>query len=448
MLFDALLHKLEGDLRANCDAALASARAQLEGGLADLARERAKEFADVNEERAKGLAEVAKERADLHREIAAMQKQQEAQQGRVVLDIGGYRYQTSVQTLRRVPGTFFDAYISGRYTMDRSEDDSIFIDRDGKHFGQVMEYLRDGVVSVAERDASQLDVGELRWLKREFGFYCIELSADPHEVAFAVGGTRSSGKDVSTVECYNVVSGMWVEVAPMATARSQFGLCQLSDGALFATGGYSSDDVVLASVERYDPDLDTWSVAPPLPRPRYAHCACAVGDALYVLGGIEIDEEGEEHTVNSVLKFDSRTQTWSEVAPMPAERDNAGACVLGSNIHIFGGRNDDMGKTSTTYRFSTETNEWATLAPMPNALSRGRSHLRAGRIGKQHSLHHLSPSLRSCGKYVGLGGTHVHRAWYMWGLCAGWEYLRSRWLRWRGQAVLNGALLGGLGQLV
>jgi N-acetylneuraminic acid mutarotase len=88
-----------------------------------------------------------------------------------------------------------------------------------------------------------------------------------------------------------------------------------------------------------------------------------VGDALYVLGGIE------ERTVNSVLKFDSRRQTWSEVAPMPAERHNAGACVLGSDIYIFGGRNDAMEKTSTTYRFSTETNEWATLAPMPNAMS-------------------------------------------------------------------------------
>jgi N-acetylneuraminic acid mutarotase len=146
-------------------------------------------------------------------------------------------------------------------------------------------------------------------------------------------------------------------------------MCKLSDGALYATGGYSSDDMILASVERYDPSLDTWSAVPPLPRPRFGHCACTVGDALYVLGGVEKDEIGEEHTVNSVLKFDSRTQTWSQVAPMPEERDNAGACVLGSNIHIFGGCNDDIGKTSTTYRFSTETNEWETLAPMPNVLS-------------------------------------------------------------------------------
>jgi kelch-like protein 21 len=135
------------------------------------------------------------------------------------------------------------------------------------------------------------------------------------------------------------------------------------------TGGETSDREFLATVERYDPDLDIWNVAPTLPRPRYAHCACTVGDAMYILGGIEKEEERGEHTVNSVLKFDSRTQTWSEAAPMPAERDNAGACVLGSDTYIIGGRTDDTEETSTTYRFSTETNEYMTLAPMPKAMS-------------------------------------------------------------------------------
>jgi hypothetical protein len=367
MLFDALLHKLEGDLRASCDAAMALARVQLEGGLADLAREREKGFDEVNKERSKGLAEVAKEKADLHREIAAMQKQQEAQQGRVVLDIGGYRYTTSLQTLRRLPGTFFDAYFSGRYTMDRSEDGSIFIDRDGKHFGQVLEYLRDGVVSVAEKDVSELDVSELRWLKREFGFYCIELYADPQEVAFVVGGMEDMNA-LSSVGRYDVSSGMWHEAAPMATERVQFGLCKVSCGEVYAIGGENLDDVTLATMERYDPGLDTWSAALPLPRPRYAHCACAVGDALYVLGGIEEGGEGAENTVRSVLKFDSRTQIWSEVAPMTEERFNAGACVLGGDVYIFGGKTDDNVPTSTTYRFNAETNEWAMLAPMSEVI--------------------------------------------------------------------------------
>jgi N-acetylneuraminic acid mutarotase len=62
-------------------------------------------------------------------------------------------------------------------------------------------------------------------------------------------------------------------------------------------------------------------------------------------------------------------QIWSEMAPMPEERDNAGACVLNSDIYIFGGENYNVTPTSTTYRFNVETNEWTTLAPMPEVKS-------------------------------------------------------------------------------
>ena len=155
----------------------------------------------------------------------------------------------------------------------------------------------------------------------------------------------------------------------MAIGRDLFGLCAFADGELFVSGGVQSShpSTRLASVERYDPSLDMWSAAPDLPRPRFAHCTCAVDDALYVLGGREQDDEGNEDTVRSVLKFDSQMQIWSEVAPMPAARERAGTCVLGSDIYIFGGLDDEDESTPTTYRFSIETNEWATLAAMPEA---------------------------------------------------------------------------------
>jgi hypothetical protein len=111
---------------------VATARTQLDGALAEIAKECAK-----------GLADVAREKADLHREIAAMHKHKEAQEGHIVLNIGGYRYETSVQTLRRLPHAFFDAYFSGRYAQDVCAGGSIFIDRDGEYFGQVLQYLRD-----------------------------------------------------------------------------------------------------------------------------------------------------------------------------------------------------------------------------------------------------------------------------------------------------------------
>jgi N-acetylneuraminic acid mutarotase len=58
------------------------------------------------------------------------------------------------------------------------------------------------------------------------------------------------------------------------------------------------------------------------------------------------------------------------MAPMPAERDHAAACAMGSDIYIIGGDDGDMQITSTTYCYNTETNTWATLTPMPEAKHR------------------------------------------------------------------------------
>jgi hypothetical protein len=193
-----LLHMAMEHVLKNDGGVLEKAEEQRVQGLADVAKERAKGIAKVEKERAEGHAEVDARWAELHREIATMHKHKEAQEGRIELNIGGYRFETSVQTLRRVPHTFFDAYFSGRYAQDVCNDGSIFVDRDGEHFGHVLEYMRDGHVSVAEVDARP-SISLLRASKREFGFYCIELCADPtparnlSEVAYVMGGLLCGG---------------------------------------------------------------------------------------------------------------------------------------------------------------------------------------------------------------------------------------------------------------
>jgi small nuclear ribonucleoprotein (snRNP)-like protein len=82
--------------------------------LAEVVEERAKGLSDVAAERDKELPEVDARRAELHREVAAMHMHQAAHEGHVELNIGGFRCETSVQTVRRVPHNFFDAYFSGR----------------------------------------------------------------------------------------------------------------------------------------------------------------------------------------------------------------------------------------------------------------------------------------------------------------------------------------------
>jgi hypothetical protein len=180
-------------------------------GLAVVAEERDKGLAEVAEERDRGLATVDARRAELHREVATMQMHQAAHEGRVELNIGGFHFETSVQTLRRVPHTLFDAYFSGRYAQDVCADGSIFVDRDGEHFGHILEYMRDGVVSVAEPGARSR-ITLLRALKREFGFYCMELCAEQPtqahqpEVVLVIGGNHA-GYALASMERYDLSSG-------------------------------------------------------------------------------------------------------------------------------------------------------------------------------------------------------------------------------------------------
>jgi hypothetical protein len=99
-MFDALLDTLETDLRTALNTAVTglvvTARTRLEVAVAELEDERTRGLAEVADERAKGLADVDRRQRELSREIEAMHRHKEAQEGRVELNIGGYRYETSV----------------------------------------------------------------------------------------------------------------------------------------------------------------------------------------------------------------------------------------------------------------------------------------------------------------------------------------------------------------
>jgi hypothetical protein len=269
---------------------LKEAEQQCTQDLAEVAEERAKGLVEVAEERDKGLSEVNARRAELHREVAVMQMHQAAHEGRVEINIGSFRFETSVQTLRRILHTFFDAYFRGRYAQDVCSDGSIFVDRDGEHSGHVLEYMRDGMVSAAEPGACP-SVSLLRALKREFGFYCIELcveqsmASDQLEFVLVMGG-YDAGSVLASMEQYDLSSVQWSSGAAMGTTRYAFGACMMA-GELYVTGGFSDDlEGSLSSVEKYTPSSDTWSAVTALPIARCHHAVVAVDSAIYVLGGI------------------------------------------------------------------------------------------------------------------------------------------------------------------
>jgi hypothetical protein len=77
----------------------------------------------------------------------------------VKLDVGGVRVTTLLATLLRFPGTIIGCMFSGRHALPKGEDGYIFIDRDGKHFRHILNFLcspEDYKVEVMGADAREL----------------------------------------------------------------------------------------------------------------------------------------------------------------------------------------------------------------------------------------------------------------------------------------------------
>ena len=73
----------------------------------------------------------------------------------VDLNVGGTHFKTSLSTLLKGE-TMLSAMFSGRMPLQKDETGMIFIDRDGRQFYRVLNFLRDGEISLPETQ-SELD---------------------------------------------------------------------------------------------------------------------------------------------------------------------------------------------------------------------------------------------------------------------------------------------------
>lgn len=84
--------------------------------------------------------------------------------GRVKLNVGGVKYETTLTTLTADGDeSMLGSMFSGRHALVTNDEGEVFIDRDGTHFGLVLNVLRDTSVVVLAKDRSALSA-ELQYL--------------------------------------------------------------------------------------------------------------------------------------------------------------------------------------------------------------------------------------------------------------------------------------------
>jgi len=85
----------------------------------------------------------------------------------VKLNVGGTLHYTTIGTLTKLPETMLQAMFSGRMEVLTDSEGWILIDRCGKHFGTVLNFLRDGSVGLPST------IQDIEELLAEAKFYCI-----------------------------------------------------------------------------------------------------------------------------------------------------------------------------------------------------------------------------------------------------------------------------------
>lgn len=77
--------------------------------------------------------------------------------GRVKLNVGGVKYETTLTTLTADGDeSMLGSMFSGRHELHTNDEGEVFIDRDGTHFGHILNMLRDASIEVQLKDRTGL----------------------------------------------------------------------------------------------------------------------------------------------------------------------------------------------------------------------------------------------------------------------------------------------------
>lgn len=142
----------------------------------------------------------------------------------------------------------------------------------------------------------------------------------------------------------------WGAGARMPTARSEMPAVVVGD-RIYVPGGFGG----LSKLEWYDPAADEWGAGPDLPGPRHHLMAAAYADTLYVFGGAE---GLSWRPTDNVWAYDMVQRSWQVLGSMPETRLAGAAAAVGDRIYLAGG----VGGGEDLLVYAPESDSWRRVA--------------------------------------------------------------------------------------
>lgn len=175
---------------------------------------------------------------------------------------------------------------------------------------------------------------------------------------YVLGGKNDSSAALSTVECFNPLSGEWKAVPPMMVKRYGCAAATLG-GLLYVVGGHDGQKAI-GSAERFDPSSQKWSRLPNMLTPRSRCAAVPVQGRLHILGGRAESRQAPQALPTE--RFDPTTCKWEALPAMPLAPLGCAAAELFGTIYAVGVNAD---RNMIVEVFDPSACSWSTLAPMP-----------------------------------------------------------------------------------
>jgi N-acetylneuraminic acid mutarotase len=159
-------------------------------------------------------------------------------------------------------------------------------------------------------------------------------------------------------------SSRWTIGEKMPTPRTEL-LADAIGQKIYVIGGVDyAKGRQLDAVEIYDTQTNKWNTsAKPLPEAIDHSAAVTFKGKIYVTGGFL---EGKVPT-DKLFIYDAKKNEWEEGRSLPSPRGALTAQFINGTLYAVGGLNASQVPVNTNEAYDPETNTWSTKKPMPTA---------------------------------------------------------------------------------
>ena len=179
---------------------------------------------------------------------------------------------------------------------------------------------------------------------------------------YAVGGRGLDEGYNRYLYVYDLGKDTWETKKELLFSRSNHAVVALDD-KIYVFGGNENR----SKVEVYDPGSDSWQELADMPTPRQHinYSGIALNGKIHVIGGIVREGEKGFSISDKNEVYDPAANTWTEKAPLPAQRQNAAIVSFRGQIYVISGTNSEFVDQPTVYVYDPGNDSWTAKAPFP-----------------------------------------------------------------------------------